>query len=316
MKNLVKKILGKIVNGVAASAAGLRLINYIHENGSTKTAFWIEHLLNQPAFDFKWDIKIDEKQKAVYTFKQGEPYLSFHFPLSYKRNDPALRQTEKILHSFYSADAVYFDVGANIGLRSIYYLSKGRTCYLFEPNQGLKKYTERFVAQNNITNATLVTGIVGDTDGKKEFYFSKSSYASSVSKESLISSGDTIQAVDTVESFTLDSFAVQHNVLAKAKIIKIDVEGHEYEVCTGAQQLLQQEGICLIIEVLPNTPSSRQLFDLLTQRDYKIFAIHFSGKLKFVPCYDSFPAGKGTIDFLITKNYELLLTLKPYMQSA
>ena len=145
--------------------------------------------------------------------------------------------------SWLKTNTVYYDIGANIGFHSLTanrYITTGKI-YAFEPmpfiQEVFKKHIERnkkFIANNNIT---LLPFAIADAD--KQVMFSNNKIktdGNTYVKESPMFSETANKII--VQCCSIDSLLQQG--YEKPDIIKIDVEGAEYDVLTGAIHTLQQ----------------------------------------------------------------------------
>lgn len=299
IKILIRKIVSVIIKIISSNRYSLRLCNIFYELAPNKILAKIEPLMPSPTFNFTWNIKVN-KQTVNFTYLKNEERIIYHFPLSYKKNDFGIRKLEEYLDSFYSKETRYFDIGANFGMRSIYFVSKGRYCYLFEPNEKCNEITRRFMNENKFTNYEIVNKIVGEKTETKQFHLSKSTYLSSVAKDHSENYNDYLKTI-VIEQITIDKFMYEKQLENKIGIIKIDVEGYEYEVCVGAIQLLAQPNITLLIEVLEESTRKTDLFKLLNRLNYTIYGIlQDQAKVKLELMSDDFT--NKTIDFICTNN--------------
>ena len=150
-------------------------------------------------------------------------------------------QTLKKLISWCKKDAVFYDIGANVGYHAFVanlFITDGRI-YSFEPmpanislfNEHLKLNKERMPNHN----ISLLTFAISDQE--KEVHFSNNEMATD--GNTYISSSQVYMQVDkklTVQCFSID------NLIEKAyeppTILKIDVEGAELDVLKGAVNTL------------------------------------------------------------------------------
>lgn len=309
IKSTLKEIILFSIKVCSGNKLLLRLYNYVYEISPNRLLAKIEPLMPIPKFDFTWHINLG-KQTAFFTYLKGEERIIYHFPLSYKKNDFGIRKLEEFLDTYYPKDISYFDIGANFGLRSIYYVSKGRFCYLFEPNLKCNVITERFMNENNYSNYLIVSKLVGERVEIKQFHLSKSTYLSSVEKSHSENYNDFLETID-IEQITIDDFITNNNLNRKIGIVKIDVEGYEYQVCLGAKNLLKQQNITLFIEVLEESITKEHLFIYLNNLGYKIFAVlHDYSKIRLQLMDNKFI--DSTIDYLCTKDLSLSKKLNSF----
>ena len=142
-----------------------------------------------------------------------------------------------------SPGAVVYDVGANVGVYSLLASSRvgasGRV-YAFEPMERNLRYLHRHLELNRTQHCVVVAAAVSDTDGTRKF--SAASWDYSMGR--LAEEGETV-----VASVTLDSCVYGEKKLPPPDLIKIDVEGAEAEVLTGASRLLAEFHPRIFLEV-------------------------------------------------------------------
>lgn len=129
-----------------------------------------------------------------------------------------------------AADAIIFDVGANIGVTTVLFAQHAKDGHVisFEPSPVAFKYLEGTVAANYLTNAKPVNVAIGAASGKTPF----SDDAQSATASHLNIEGSLGEASHTVMVERLDDLA---SVYAPNRLdfIKIDVEGYERGVIEG-----------------------------------------------------------------------------------
>lgn len=135
------------------------------------------------------------------------------------------------------SDVVY-DIGAHVGfytlLSSKLVGERGRVIS-FEPFPANLSYLERHVSLNSLKNVQIVGKAVSNRSGKMLFAIGPTSSMGHLSDQE---SEKTIE-VDTVE---LDKF-IHDESLPIPNLIKVDIEGAEFEFCMGAQQLLKKHSV-------------------------------------------------------------------------
>jgi FkbM family methyltransferase len=176
-------------------------------------------------------------------------------------------------------DAVIFDIGANIGSMAFKFaqLTPDGHVYAFEPTAYAYHKLIRNIALNPelAQRITPVQVFVSDrtrTDHGMHAYASWKVDGSAVEKHPV--HGGTIKAADLIPAITLDDFCLKHAV-PRVDLIKIDTDGHEFEVLTGAHGTLENHLPYLIFEmglyVLKEQHLTfAQYFDYLSAFDYKL----------------------------------------------
>lgn len=144
-------------------------------------------------------------------------------------------------------NGVFFDVGANIGLISLF-ISKFRkdaSIYSFEPARCTSTAIEQTVKKNGIGNIHLIKKGVSDKsqDNVSFFIDSKSSGGNSL-LESAIS--HSVERSESITLTTLDDFIAQNKKIPS--VIKVDVQDAECSVIKGARQLIKNYQPTFIIE--------------------------------------------------------------------
>jgi FkbM family methyltransferase len=172
---------------------------------------------------------------------------------------------------------VVFDVGANLGLHTLTFSRLAKHVIAFEPNPSLTPNLEKTLA--NLANTTLCDVCLTSSDGPVQFHISEWDHMlSSLSNWS----GQPTHAIE-VAGRSLDSL-LSAGTIPKPDVLKVDVEGAELMVFSGAEELLSQPDAprAIIFEEL-NT-SSRKLgivdggaADFLKGKGYTIYLITDDG---------------------------------------
>ncbi|MEM9834823.1 MAG: FkbM family methyltransferase [Bacteroidota bacterium] len=133
---------------------------------------------------------------------------------------------------------VIIDVGANIGWFSLIFSRYGPAntkIFSFEPDPLNYRLLTKNVKQNNANQIICRTEALSNKEGKETLYLYPSKNRG---RHSLlpINHGEQIEVPTT----TLDIFLQSQKIdYSQVKFVKIDVEGYEYFVLQGSQQLLQ-----------------------------------------------------------------------------
>jgi FkbM family methyltransferase len=157
------------------------------------------------------------------------------------------------------------DVGANIGVVTLLMsklVSPGGTVQAFEPNPVLFEDLRAALAINSVTNVQLHQAALGSSDSDRELYVP----AGNSGEGSFIERGVT-QQVHRVRVTRLDDISLDGEIA----LLKLDVEGAEYEVLRGAQRILAEQRPRVIL--FEANYHGDRIVDMLRQHDYKILAI-------------------------------------------
>ena len=154
----------------------------------------------------------------------------------------------------------FFDVGAYKGYYSLMaseLVGEEGKVVAFEPDRESFNYLIKNIHINKISNIIAKNIALLDFEGRSEI-------------ESYRTGGSQV-----VEVKTLDSVVNDLNIIPD--IIKIDVEGAEYSVLRGGEELLKNYHPKLIIEI--HTNANFQLFNYLTNLGYEIGLLNNKGVL-------------------------------------
>jgi FkbM family methyltransferase len=142
------------------------------------------------------------------------------------------------LYNELTREVVFFDVGANRGIYSLL-LSENdsNTTYSFEPHPKTYSLLEYNIAFNNRRNIYPFNFAIGSEISKIRFTdvpYSSTNHVLDV---------DTHETCIEVQLTTLDEFCIIRGI--QPNILKIDVEGFEYNVLLGSDKILNKVDIIL-----------------------------------------------------------------------
>ncbi len=211
------------------------LANAIYERLPHK---WLRYLLGHGVIGkvhatFDWSITL-ANGKPLQIAVNPDDRFSVGCAFEYKAHDAGLKRTQEFFLDRCGERAVYLDIGANVGVSSIYALSAGKTCWLFEPNTALHTFGQSLFAQNAFTKARWEAVALSDHAGEARFFVSRSSFLSSFDRDHAEREGAAMEIV--VPMRTLDSYLPELQAAPDEVLVKIDVEGHEMPVLNGARR--------------------------------------------------------------------------------
>lgn len=208
-----------------------------------------------------------------------------------------------------SLNAVVIDVGANVGVMSLEFAAKvpqGKV-YSFEPTDyAFGKFQKNMSLNPNLSERiSLFKSFVSDKKSETADIVAYSSWKIAGKNEDgdqlhPIHSG-TAKATTRTGSVRLDDFVVMEN-LNRLDFIKIDTDGHEYEVLKGAVETLRRFKPILIFEIGRYAMTEKGIdFDFydeyFSQLRYKLLDAA-SGREVTLTNYKRLIPQKGTIDLL------------------
>lgn len=173
-----------------------------------------------------------------------------------------------------------FDVGANVGDVAGRYLRlfPGSAVICFEPFPEVAELlTRRF---SDCSRVSVEPYALSDSRGTKTLYVSETSVMNSLHEPlDFPRWGFDPQNTISVTAETLDDYCAENNVRS-IDILKMDVQGSEFEILTGASNLLAENRIELVYtewQIVPFYQGQHLQQDLtvfLKQYDYSLFNIY------------------------------------------
>lgn len=139
-------------------------------------------------------------------------------------------------------DDVIFDIGANVGIMSLNFANKAKNgkVYAFEPTHyALKKLHRNLELNPELANRIFVTNafVSAKSDENPNITaFSSWSLTNRTENDHAYHLGTPMSA-EGVPSISMDDF-VKNNAIEKLDFIKIDTDGHEYEVFIGGKHTI------------------------------------------------------------------------------
>jgi FkbM family methyltransferase len=209
----------------------------------------------------------------------------------------------------------FIDVGANLGqtLGKVLAVDPDRSYLGFEPQIGACHYIDLFLKDNRLRNAMILPLGLSDSGGLRSFWAA----GEADTMASLTQDGED-RMRSTIMTQTGDVVLAELGI-SEVAVIKIDVEGFEYEVIQGFQRTLSTIGPPIIFEVLPNVAEdgftdmpadvakaksdrANELHSYLSRLGYRIYAIGGSGEGPEVPAFElNDPARLSGSNFIARK---------------
>lgn len=199
-------------------------------------------------------------------------------------------ETLKWIDSFIidNDNIIFWDIGANIGLYSIYAGSKYENIEIvsFEPSTSnlrilsrnifLNKFEEKIkISQFPLSDKSNCYELMSETEFKEGY--SMSTYAYNQDFE-----GNLIKTKHRYRIFgTTINFLIENNILEAPNYVKIDVDGIEHRILKSATQILKNKKLKgLLIEINENY---KEQFEEVLEIMFKFgFKIKFKKQSKFV----------------------------------
>lgn len=188
----------------------------------------------------------------------------------------------KMLEKFLMSDSVFIDIGANLGLYSLYassLMGENGTVVCFEPFSTNYRLLKQNISLNSNLNIRAENMAIGETDGLINLYYDEKDR-----NLGMVSSDMTEYThSEAVKAVSLDSY-LNGKSFEKIDFIKIDIEGHEYAALLGMKNTLARFHPTLLIEILeedkPKSNSNKKkIIDFLESFGYRKYFIDDDGSL-------------------------------------
>ena len=168
----------------------------------------------------------------------------------------------------------FFDLGANEGYFSVLsskIVGRNGKIYAIEPQSRLQNIIEINFKLNSINNGKIIQKAISNKIGKIEFSLTPDTNTGS---SGLYNTTKYKNPTETVKMITLEQLFYEEKI-KKIKLIKIDIEGLEYEAILGSKKLFMQniiENIALELHpdiLLKRNKSESEIIKFLNDAGYK-----------------------------------------------
>jgi FkbM family methyltransferase len=205
-----------------------------------------------------------------------------------------------------------FDVGARVGDWTKIALSfkKDLNIHCFEPSV----FTYRKLISNNFP-ANVICNNFGLSSSKRKaklFIFENGSGLNSLYRRYGLEDVNGLEPQkkeEIVELDTLDNYCLKNNIHT-IDLVKIDVEGHEFEVLKGMRNLLKEKKVKMIqfeYGIVDARVFLKDIFDFFKDFDYRFYQIYHN-KIQPIKAYNSELDNFRYKNFLIVlNNYDFTL---------
>lgn len=165
-----------------------------------------------------------------------------------------------LLRNFTNPETIVYDIGANIGYHTVGLAKTSKHVYAFEPNQ--KNLNLLHINTTHDKNVDIFECAISDHDG-----------TTIISDYELGKMGNygECKLSDTGQECikrSIDSL-IKENLIEPPNVIKIDVEGHEYEVFKGMEDTIKNNLPIILYEAMHCDLAS--IYDMLNGLAYTLY---------------------------------------------
>ena len=181
--------------------------------------------------------------------------------------------SKEMLYSLMSKGQTIIDVGANVGditMHSAKIVGAYGAVYSFEPDLENYRRLEKNLKLNKFTNITVNNFGLGNEKG---IFYMKNINSKNRGMNKIVSK-DMMEGTHEIKVNRLDSY-VKENKLDKVDLIKIDVEGFEYNVLQSSTETIKKFHPIFFIELndkhlIEQGSSAKELVQFLENENYTI----------------------------------------------
>ena len=176
----------------------------------------------------------------------------------------------ELMRHVLTRDSVFVDVGGGIGtytMLAAHYVDQ--VIHVFEPTgEGTRAIEHNLRANRLAERVSLQRCALSDRRGTLEMTRRESLFVGRMAEPGANAGAAT---TETVATTTLDAYCSEHG-LDRIDVLKVDVEGHETQVLAGAERMLDEGRIDLMI--LEVDAEKAGLYQSLAERGYAVFYYH------------------------------------------
>jgi len=193
--------------------------------------------------------------------------------------------------------AIIFDIGANVGLYSLLAAAANPASriHAFEPTPEIGEAFRENIRLNHLKN--IVVNSLGVDNRSGEAFLQRFMGGEDIYDGMNFISPQPLENANLPINVIAIADYCRQNGITRIDLMKMDIEGGEYDALLGAKNLLESQAIgCIFLELVESHAnrsghSTVEIKRLLTNAGYQIFTLHAS-KLVPVPI-EKIHAGQG-----------------------
>ncbi len=264
-RKFISKAIGRIRRGAldVASTASSTLLGL--NRGSAFASAISEHMR------FNQVLVSDDKS---YIYHTGSKLALFRAKTLFSKEPKTIAWLRQI-----QPGEVLYDVGANVGVYTIYAGVRGAKVFAFEPESSNYYCLSKNILLNKIDDhVTAYAFAISDTNKLDTLRLSNLNFggANHSFAENKDFSGSTFKSVfnQGCIGFTLDTLIYEHGLMCP-RYLKIDVDGLESKVLGGMNRLIKDPNLkSVLIELNTDLPEDLELVELFKNAGFKIKEKH------------------------------------------
>ena len=260
LKHVIKNFIKSIISFLIHSKKSSKIKNYV-----------IDEIISSIS-----------NQKASTSFMNTEIILSTPNSLAKWRLDTfATKEPETLAWiNEMPQDSIFWDVGANVGLYSLYAAKKRNAkVYSFEPSVFNLELLARNIHLNNLVdNICIIPLALNNEIGINSMIFSNTDLGGALSSFGVNYGfgGEEMKSVFKYKTFGIDADSLINKLeLSPPDFLKIDVDGIEHLILSGADEALQHTRE-ILIEVTDDFIEQKESIEkILSKQGFKLSSSHY-----------------------------------------
>jgi FkbM family methyltransferase len=196
------------------------------------------------------------------------------------------RREAEICREFVSRDSIIIDIGANIGLHSIYFANLAPDGFVLALEPSLDTFDLLRRNVNGKPNIALLNVAISDQGGLLEFFHASDNAYSSL----MDTKRAAIARTTKVACMTIDDVANALQ-LGRVDLVKIDVEGFEHNVLKGMTNVISKFHPVIFCEIYKGTGSNQapdETVRFVLDRNYRAFVFRDGAMVEYERHDDNF----------------------------
>ena len=227
------------------------------------------YLLNNRFLVLIGDASLKYKVLEKRNISAGNKKLTFYTPnflMRYRHKTFFSKEPETLQWiDQFKSNSVFLDIGANVGLYSIYAAkTKNTTVYAFEPSFFNLEYLARNIFINGLSEKiNIIPLALNNTAGINPFHLTSTAWGGALSTfdQKFDDSGKEMHPEFVYKTTGIDLDTLSKLLqLEKADYVKIDVDGLEHIILSGAKNTLKNARD-ILVEINDNFSEQREVSD-------------------------------------------------------
>lgn len=170
------------------------------------------------------------------------------------------KEVRRYIEEKLSDDGIFFDIGANIGVFSIYAacIKNQVRVFSFEPEYSNLHLLKENIVYNNLENKVFPYSFAfSDKEGFSALHLQDvkpgtACHSESPDKETVVTeTGYEVKWSEGIMTTTIDRFCAANNIYPE--VVKIDTDGNEVKILKGASSVIKNQSLRAIILEIPFT---------------------------------------------------------------